>query len=103
MAIKDDFLGKGWGFPPQFDKEIGGVQMVSDEEDIRQSLRILFNTSLGERVMLPLYGCNIREFLFQDIDNSFQTYMGHIISNAILKYESRITLNNLNIDVTLEP
>lgn len=95
MAANDDFLGKGWGFPPQFNKATGGVEMVSDEEDIRQSLKILLNTTPGERTMLPQYGCNMREFLFQDIDTSLQNYMKNVVSNAILQYESRIQLNDL--------
>ena len=32
------FLGIGWGFPPNFRKDSGDITMVSDEEDIRQSL-----------------------------------------------------------------
>ncbi len=98
MAANDDFLGRGWGFPPQFNKATGGVEMVSDEEDIRQSLKILLNTTPGERTMLPQYGCNMREFLFQDIDTSLQNYMKNVVSNAILQYESRIQLNDLVVN-----
>ena len=45
------FLGKGWSFPPAFDKKLGSVEMVSMEEDIRQSLEIYFGTKPGERIM----------------------------------------------------
>lgn len=96
----NDFLGRGWSFPPSFDKSGGGITMVADEEDINQSLKILFNTTAGERVMLPHYGCNIREFLFKNIDTSFQNYMREVISTAILKYEPRIILNDLTIDAS---
>ena len=41
---KKSFLGTGWSFPPQFNKNTGSVSMVSDEEDIKQSLNIYFNT-----------------------------------------------------------
>ena len=58
------------------------------------------NTSLGERIMLPDYGCSLREFLFQSIDTSTISYMKHLISNSILKYESRIDLNDLDIDTS---
>lgn len=95
-----DFLGKGWGFPPQFNNEAGGIEMVSDEKDIHQSLHILLNTSPGERVMQPDYGCNLREFVFRDIDTSLIAYMRDMISTAILKYESRIDLNELIIDTS---
>lgn len=100
MNREEDFLGTGWSFPPRFEKAGSGIVMVSDEEDIRQSLTILFNTSSGERIMRPEYGCNIRSFLFRAIDNSFQNYMKDTIINAILKYESRIIVNDLLIDTS---
>ena len=51
MTNEDSFLGTGWSFPPAFDRESGSVEMVQEEEDIRQSLEILLSTSIGERVM----------------------------------------------------
>ena len=38
---KRSFLGTGWSFPPAFDEHKGGIRMVSEEADIRQSLFIL--------------------------------------------------------------
>ena len=45
------FLGKGWAFPPVFHTGVSPTAMVSDEEDIRQSLHIILSTRLGERVI----------------------------------------------------
>jgi phage baseplate assembly protein W len=100
MSLNTDFLGTGWSFPPQFNKDNGGVQLVSDETDILQSLQILMNTSAGERMMLPQYGCNMRDFLFQNIDNSFESYIKNVVSNAILLYEPRIDVNDLDLDTS---
>ena len=36
------FLGIGWGFPPNFNKERAEVDMTTKEEDIKQSLFIYF-------------------------------------------------------------
>lgn len=100
MSTNDDFLGKGWSFPPRFEKAAGGIVMVSDEVDIRESLTILFNTSLGERVMRPKYGCNIREFLFKNMDNSFRNYIQDVILKAIINYEARILVEDVTVDTT---
>lgn len=49
------FLGSGWSFPLELTEE--GVRMSSYEQDIEESLRILFSTSPGERVNRYDYGC----------------------------------------------
>ena len=46
MDQEKSFLGRGWSFPPTFSKEKADIEMVSKEEDIRQSLIIFFNTKL---------------------------------------------------------
>ena len=40
MIEKKSFLGTGWSFPPEFTKNPCRVAMVSDDEDIKQSLKI---------------------------------------------------------------
>ena len=101
------FLGTGWGFPPTFHEEdlspvnLGmnmGVQMVHKEHDIKESLEILLNTNLGERTMLPEYGSELQKFLFDMISNSKMHYLRNIIRTAIIKYEPRITVNDIVID-----
>jgi len=89
------FLGTGWGFPPTFNKAGRCVEMISDEEDINSSLDILLSTSLGERVMQPTYGCDMKRLLFEPLDTSLKAYIKDLIKNAILYFESRIKLDNI--------
>lgn len=96
--METNFLGTGWSFPPSFDRSTKQVVMVSGEDDIRQSLQILFNTVPGERTMLPKFGCNVKSFLFENIDTSMEFLLKDQIANAILNYESRIQLMDLSID-----
>ncbi|HMB91241.1 MAG TPA: GPW/gp25 family protein [Rhodothermales bacterium] len=99
MADNRSFLGTGWGFPPTFRRSTGGVDMLSEEEDIQSSLEILLSTRVGERVMQPKYGCNMDRLLFEPLDTTLQAYMKDLIRTAILYFEPRIILN----DVVLEP
>jgi phage baseplate assembly protein W len=94
----NSFLGTGWSFPPSFDKFNGSVEMTSDEIDIQRSLQILLSTRKGERVMEPDYGCNLDEMLFEPMNITFKTYMGELITTAILFYEARINLQNVYIN-----
>ena len=45
------FLGVGWAFPPTFNKSRADVEMVTESQDIKESLEIYFATRFGERVM----------------------------------------------------
>ncbi|TND09741.1 MAG: phage baseplate assembly protein W [Bacteroidetes bacterium] len=98
--LNDSFLGTGWSFPPQFSDISGDVIQVSDLEDIRQSLVILLSTSLGERIMQPAYGCNLRDYMFESMNTTLITYLKSLIYDAILFYEARITVNKLEIDTS---
>ncbi len=97
MALS--FLGTGWDFPPTFEGGPDRVRMISDEEDIRSSLRILLSTTIGERRMQPRYGCNMDRLVFEPADGTFQAYLKDLVKIAILYFEPRIILE----DVTLEP
>lgn len=93
----NSFLGTGWSFPPTFDHESGQVDLVSDVEDINQSLNILLSTSLGERVMQPDYGCNLNDYMFESLNNSLIGIIKHHVENAILFYEPRIVAENVDV------
>ena len=97
MESKKAFLGTGWGFPPEFSKGRNEVIMTSNEEDIQKSLQILLTTQLGERVMLPEYGCNLEELLFEKLNRTLITYVTDLIRTAILYHEPRIDV--LKIDI----
>lgn len=99
MAESSSFLGIGWDFPPAFDRGPNGVRMISDEEDIRSSLRILLSTTVGERRMQPKYGCNLQKLVFEPVDATLTTYIKDLIETAILYFEPRIVLES----VALEP
>ncbi len=93
-----EFLGQGWAFPPSFKKESRGVVMAADFEDIRQSLQILLSTSIRERVLQPLYGCNLHDLLFEPVNLTLITTMKGMIKTAIVYFEPRIELIDLDLD-----
>ena len=92
------FLGTGWSFPPEFDRADGQVRMTADEQDIEGSLRILFGTALGERFLVPKYGLDLREVLFEPMSTTMRTFLKDRVRTAILIYEPRINLLGLEID-----
>lgn len=93
----NSFLGTGWSFPPTFNPDSGTVEMVSDLEDIKESLNILLSTSLGERVLQPDYGCNLNDYMFDSLNNSLIGIIKHHVENAILFFEPRIIAERVDV------
>ena len=93
----DSFLGRGWAFPPEFNLEMGTVETVADEVDIKQSLEIILGTIPGERVMFPGFGCGIRSFVFESNDPTQISMLKDAIYDAILFNEPRIKLEKIEI------
>lgn len=97
------FLGTGWSFPPVFDEQRSALRMVSADEDIRQSLIILLSTTPGERPVKPKYGCDLKSLLFEPIGGSTNYLIKDMIRTAVLFYEPRVDLNDIEIIKTREP
>jgi len=93
----NSFLGTGWSFPPEFNKVSNSVELVSGIEDIDQSLNILLSTALGERVMQPKYGCDLTDYVFESLNSSVIGYLKDRVTNAILFYEPRIRVEQIEI------
>lgn len=102
MEKEQSFLGRGWSFPPEFSKESREVKMLEDEADIKSSLQILLSTRLGERVMVPGYGCNLEDMLFNPLNLTLKTYVIDLIRTAILYHEPRIDVSKIDIDLSDE-
>jgi phage baseplate assembly protein W len=92
------FLGRGWSFPPTFDRTVGGVRMLEHEADVASSLHILLSTARGERIMVPQYGCNLDELVFENLDTRMRTLMQDKIETAILYHEPRIVLERVQVE-----
>ncbi len=98
MSNGKTFLGIGWSFPPSFDNRSGTNKMVSDAEDIAQSLRLILLTAYGERIMRPEFGSNLFNTIFGSINSLTINKISRYINQSVLEFEPRVTLNNVEID-----
>jgi phage baseplate assembly protein W len=89
-----DFLGRGWSFPIAIalDDE---VSLVADEEDIRQSIRIILETDPGERVMRPDFGAGLRRLVFEPINTSTMALVQQRVEAALVAWEPRINVDDV--------
>lgn len=93
--ISNNFLGKGWSFPPSFDVESKMAEMASAETDIQQSIRIIMGTIPTERVMEPKFGCDMLSFVFETSDPTYMTLLRDTIYDALLYFEPRIKVEEI--------
>lgn len=101
MSLNKPFLGRGWSFPPTFHKQGKTIvtEMVEEEDDINQSLAILFSTRRGER-LLHNYGADLSQMVFEEINESSLTELKDRVEKAVLFYEPRIDLLETKINAS---
>ncbi len=97
MEEEKSFLGRGWAFPVSFSLESQQVRLAENEEDIQQSLVILLNTTLGERVMRPDFGANMEDLLFEALNVTTANMIANRIKQAILYHEPRVKTEDIDL------
>lgn len=100
MTGSKDFLGRGWSFPPRRDALRGGVSLAQHDEKVRQSMRVLLGTGLGERAMRPEYGCGLQDLVFESLDTTTLGRVEHMVEEALRRFEPRIDVHAVRASVT---
>jgi phage baseplate assembly protein W len=95
---RKDFLGRGWAMPVALEGRKGTVAWTEHEEDIRQSIRIILETSPGERVMRPNFGCGIHDLVFAALDSSIIHQVQSLVEESLRRCEARIEVIGVNVD-----
>jgi len=97
MKDSKSFLGRGWSFPPTFSKQSNRVEMVEADDDIKQSLKILLSTTIGERIFRPDYGADLNSIMFKRLNEETKNKLVELVSEAIFKSEPRVKVEGIAI------
>lgn len=92
-----NYLGTGWGFPPQFYNQGKDVWLVSDEDDVKEALEILLSTALEERLNHADFGCDLQQYMFEEVNRSLVMEIQRTVLNAIYDYEPRVKVTEIEI------
>ena len=68
-----------------------------DLQAIRNSLLNIFNTSPGEKILNPIFGSGLLQYLFLPINNDNGTLVGDTVLQNIQSFEPRVRVNNVNV------
>lgn len=91
------FLGVGWAFPVTFDAASQDVARAEYEEDIRHAIRIILETSPGERVMRPDFGSGLRAMVFEPVNYTTLALVRQRVEHALVMWEPRIDVREIKV------
>lgn len=80
------------------------IDLLYDVDAIKQSIRNIVLTIIGERsrYQQPEFGSRVYGFLGEKINNVTALEIGDEIENAIINYEERVTLINVDSEADIE-
>jgi phage baseplate assembly protein W len=76
----------------------GGIEMTDEQMSVRQAILLLLSTVPGERVMRPLYGCDLHRLIFSPNDNTTAGLAIHFVRQAIERFERRVEITFLDAE-----
>jgi phage baseplate assembly protein W len=78
-------------------QEIKDIVVDYDLGAIRNSIINLFLTIPGQKILNPLFGINLSQFLFEPYDADTSQIIGQTIQDNITTFEPRVTINKIRV------
>jgi phage baseplate assembly protein W len=88
---------RGFAFPFQIDPTSGGVRMTSGREKIRDNIRHILLTSVGERVMRRSFGGGAHQLLYDPNNEALRAIVQHQVSKTIGQWEPRVLVQEMRV------
>ena len=84
----------GYGDNP---KNSGDIKVDNDQEAIKNSIRNIFNTRKGQKILTPEFGAALDQFLFERVDDFTANIIGKTILDNLQSYEPRVEVLKINV------
>jgi phage baseplate assembly protein W len=91
----------GLNYPAPVSPKNGYFSKSTNLQLIRSNLRSLIKTERGERFMRPDFGCNLRKFLMEPLDETTFSSIKEEITTAIRRYLSTVSIGKLQVFETV--
>lgn len=69
-------------------------------EAVKNSMRNIFTTKRGEKVLSPNFGCSLEQFLFEPVTQLGGKSIGDTIYNGITQFEPRVEVIKVNVQTS---
>jgi uncharacterized protein len=90
-------LGRGISFPPRLGPD-GRVAWSEGDENIRDAIRVILQTSRSERLRLPQFGAGLQLFLFEPNTIDTHRQLRERILSALAAWEPRIAVESVEVE-----
>lgn len=97
MNQNREYLGTGWKFPLQVTPG-GRIAGSAYEQRVEESIFLILSTGLGERLMLPEFGCGMQDLIFAPNNESTISEVIHHVHEALTQQEPRIDVFDINAE-----
>lgn len=87
--------GRGLAFPPRIGPD-GRVAWSEGTQNVREAIRIILQTDLEERLMLPDFGGDLRPFLFEPNIAATHSLLQESARRALARWEPRILVESIS-------
>ena len=73
------------------------IRINYDNEAIKKSIRNIFNTKPGDKILNPRFGLDLSQYLFEQVSQEAAQDIGEKILTELSFYEPRIDIQNVNV------
>lgn len=80
-------------------REIKDIQNSENIDAIKNSIFNLFTTMPGQKILNPTFGLNLQQFIFTGLTEINGKLMAETILKGLSKYEPRVKVKNINVEV----
>jgi phage baseplate assembly protein W len=78
-------------------RETTDLDPLFDKEAIINSLKNILSTTPGEKLLNPLFGLDLRDYLFETVSENKAFFLGNAIYTGILVQEPRISVDLVEV------
>ena len=83
-------------------KVIKDINSSNDVEAVKNSIFNLFTTMPGQKILNPVYGLNLLQFVFSGITETGARMLGDLIFKGISRFEPRVKVKKIFIFPDIE-
>ena len=94
-------IGQGVSFPPRLGPD-GRWAWSSGEQNVRESIRVILMTELGERLRRPDFGAGLTQYLFEPNTVTTRRQIQDRITKALAVFEPRVDVQSVAVEADPE-